>query len=42
MILSDTDCTPFDQHRKGLNLGEAGAFLVLETEENALHAGLLY
>ena len=26
MILSDTDCTPFDQHRKGLNLGEAGAF----------------
>jgi len=39
MILSDTDCTPFDQHRKGLNLGEAGAFLVLETEENALQRG---
>ena len=26
MILSDTDCTPFDEHRKGLNLGEAAAF----------------
>lgn len=36
MILSDTDCQPFDNNRKGLNLGEAGAFLVLETEENAL------
>jgi 3-oxoacyl-(acyl-carrier-protein) synthase II len=36
MILSDTDCQPFDNNRKGLNLGEAGAYLVLETEENAL------
>ena len=36
MILSDTDRQPFDNNRKGLNLGEAGAFLVLETEENAL------
>ena len=36
MILSDTDCTPFDAHRKGLNLGEAGAFVVLEAEEHAL------
>lgn len=36
MILSDTNCQPFDNNRKGLNLGEAGAYLVLETEENAL------
>lgn len=33
MILSDTDNTPFDQNRKGLNLGEAAAFLVLESDE---------
>ena len=39
MILSDTDCTPFDEHRKGLNLGEAAAFLVLESEENAKRRG---
>ncbi|MDO4228221.1 MAG: beta-ketoacyl-[acyl-carrier-protein] synthase family protein [Capnocytophaga sp.] len=35
MILSDTDCTPFDNNRKGLNLGEAGAYLILESEEIA-------
>lgn len=39
MILSDTDCSPFDNHRKGLNLGEAGAFLILESEENARKNG---
>lgn len=33
MILSDTYNTPFDEHRKGLNLGEAAAYLVLESEE---------
>ncbi len=33
MILSDTDSTPFDENRKGLNLGEAAAFLVLESDE---------
>lgn len=33
MILSDTDNTPFDENRKGLNLGEAAAFLVLESEK---------
>lgn len=32
MILSDEDCTPFDAHRKGLNLGEAAAYLVLESQ----------
>ncbi len=35
MILSDTYNTPFDNERKGLNLGEAAAFLVLESEELA-------
>ncbi|ABG57674.1 beta-ketoacyl-[acyl-carrier-protein] synthase family protein [Cytophaga hutchinsonii] len=33
-ILSPEKCKPFDQNRSGLNLGEAAAFLVLETEEN--------
>ena len=32
MILSDTYNTPFDNDRKGLNLGEAAAYLVLESE----------
>ena len=33
MILSDTYCKPFDNDRSGLNLGEAAAFLVLESDE---------
>ena len=33
MILSDDACTPFDANRKGLNLGEAAAYLVLESDE---------
>lgn len=32
MILSDTHNAPFDQNRKGLNLGEAAAYLVLESD----------
>lgn len=32
MILSDTNNMPFDNNRKGLNLGEAAAFLVLESD----------
>lgn len=32
MILSDTYSAPFDENRKGLNLGEAAAFLVLESD----------
>jgi 3-oxoacyl-[acyl-carrier-protein] synthase-1 len=33
MIVTDRYNTPFDNDRKGLNLGEAAAFLVLESEE---------
>lgn len=36
MILSDEFNQPFDENRKGLNLGEAAAYLVLESEESVL------
>jgi 3-oxoacyl-(acyl-carrier-protein) synthase len=32
-ILSDEPCAPFDENRKGLNLGEGAAYLILEAEE---------
>ncbi len=34
MIVSDSYNTPFDNDRKGLNLGEAAGFLVLESDES--------
>lgn len=33
MILSDEACKPFDEERKGLNLGEGAAYLVLDKED---------
>lgn len=34
-IASPTGSRPFDEHRDGVSLGEAGAYLVLESEESA-------
>ncbi|SDD93440.1 beta-ketoacyl-[acyl-carrier-protein] synthase family protein [Niabella drilacis] len=42
MILSDAPCRPFDVARKGLNLGEAGAFIVLEKEEKIASPRRIY
>lgn len=33
-ILSNSPCSPFDENRDGLNLGEAAAYIVLESEES--------
>ena len=38
-ILDSDLCKPFDGNRKGLNLGEAAAFAVLETEETLKKTG---
>ncbi len=35
MIVDPEVCKPFDRYRKGLNLGEGAAFLMLESEECA-------
>lgn len=40
MILDYKPCKPFDKDRKGLNLGEGAAYLVLETEKSAQERGV--
>ena len=39
MILDKEHCRPFDESRRGLNLGEGAAYLVLEKEEEAIRQG---
>jgi len=39
MILDREPCKPFDENRKGLNLGEGAAFVVLESEESVKESG---
>lgn len=38
-ILDEDRCRPFDRDRKGLNLGEGAAYLVLESEDSANKRG---
>lgn len=40
MILSDEECKPFDKNRKGLNLGEAAGYFVLESEASVKRRGV--
>lgn len=39
LLYSDEVCRPFDENRKGLNLGEAGCFLMIESEHSAKLTG---
>ncbi|HAN18035.1 MAG: beta-ACP synthase [Bacteroidetes bacterium GWC2_33_15] len=39
MILDREQCKPFDENRKGLNLGEGAAFVVLESEDIVRETG---
>ena len=40
MILDDDLCCPFDEHRKGLNLGEGAGFVILASERVVREEGL--
>ena len=40
MILSDEFCQPFDKNRKGLNLGEAAGYFILESEASVARRGV--
>ena len=40
MILDESPCKPFDSQRRGLNLGEGAAYLVLEKESSARQRGV--
>ena len=40
MILDTDRCRPFDAERKGINLGEGAAYLVLESEKSAKARGV--
>ncbi len=40
MILDSEPCKPFDKARKGLNLGEGAAYIVLESREHAARRGV--
>ena len=39
MILDTERCKPFDNNRRGLNLGEGAAFVVIESEQHAASRG---
>ncbi len=39
MILDKNNCKPFDAERQGLNLGEAAAYLLIESERSMKNAG---
>ena len=39
LILDKGHCKPFDEERKGLNLGEGAAYLVLESEQSVSQSG---
>ena len=38
-ILDSDPCKPFDQNRKGINLGEGAAYLVIESEDSVRSSG---
>ena len=38
-ILDKQPCKPFDAKRNGINLGEGGAYIVIESEESAMESG---